>query len=160
MRRLLTASLLAFALSAGVAGAQEFSSLEEKMSAKEFREAGLDKLTPEELAALNAWLGSRVRAPAATAAAPVEDRRGFRDADGVADDSDIVTRIDGPFRGWRKLGERFVLNNGQVWEVTDAPSKFVVNLVDPVVRIEEGAFSAWYLSVDGYNARGKVKRIK
>ena len=168
MRRLLTASLLAFALSAGVAGAQEFSSLEEKMSAKEFREAGLDKLTPEELAALNAWLGAKMpgdAAPhlgglAATAAAPVEDRRGFRDRDGDADESDIVTRIDGPFRGWRKLGERFVLNNGQVWEVTDAPSKFVVNLVDPVVRIEEGAFSAWYLSVDGYNARVKVKRIK
>ena len=44
--------------------------------------------------------------------------------------------------------------------MTDAPTKFVVNLVDPVVRIEEGAFSAWYLSVDGYNARVKVKRIK
>ena len=160
MRRLLTASLLAFALSAGVAGAQEFSSLEEKMSAKEFREAGLDKLTPEELAALNAWLGAKMRWPSATAAAPVADRRGFRDRDGDADESDNVTRIDGPFRGWRKLGERFVLNNGQVWEVTDAPSKFVVNLVDPVVRIEEGAFSAWYLSVDGYNARVKVKRIK
>lgn len=159
MRRLFTATLLAFALSAGAAGAQEFSSLEEKMSAKEFREAGLDKLSPEELAALNAWLGGRMRAPAATAAAPVDDRRGFRDSP-EADESDIVTRIEGPFRGWRKLGERFVLNNGQVWEVTDTPSKFVVNLVDPVVRIEPGAFSAWYLSVDGYNARVKVKRIR
>ena len=160
MRRLLTASLLAFALSAGVAGAQEFSSLEEKMSAKEFREAGLDKLTPEELAALNAWLGAKMHAAGtATAAAPVDDRRGFRDSD-EGDGEDIVTRISGPFRGWRALGERFTLNNGQVWEVTDAPTKFVVNLVDPVVRIEEGAFSAWYLSVDGYNARVKVKRIK
>ena len=160
MRRMLTASLLAFALVAGTAVAQEFSSLEERMSAKEFREAGLDKLTPEELAALNAWLGAKMHATGtATAAAPVDDRRGFRDSD-EGDGEDIVTRISGPFRGWRALGERFTLNNGQVWEVTDAPTKFVVNLVDPVVRIEPGAFSAWYLRVEGYNARVKVKRVK
>ena len=162
MRRMLTASLLAFALVAGTAAAQEFSSLEERMSAKEFREAGLDKLTPEELATLNAWLGAKLRAtgPATAAAgAPADDRRGFRDGSDDGDE-DIVTRIAGPFRGWRSLGQRFTLNNGQVWEVTDAPTKFVVNLVDPVVRIEPGAFSAWDLSVEGYNARVKVKRVK
>lgn len=162
MRRMLLPALLAFALTAGTAAAQEFSSLEERMSAKEFREAGLDKLTPEELARLNAWLAGRMQAQA-QAAAPVapavpDDRRGFRDND--EDGDDIVSSIAGTFRGWSKLGDRFVLTNGQVWEVTDAPTKFSVNVENPTVRIEPGVFSAWYLSIDGYNSRVKVKRIR
>ena len=60
MRRMLTTTLVLLAFAAGSASAQEFSSLEERMSAKEFKEAGLDKLTPEELARLNAWLGQEV----------------------------------------------------------------------------------------------------
>ena len=163
MRRMLLPALLAFALTAGTAAAQEFSSLEERMSAKEFREAGLDKLTPEELARLNAWLAGRMQAQA-QAAAPAapsvpDDRRGFRDND---DDEggDIVSSIAGTFRGWSKLGDRFVLTNGQVWEVTDAPTKFSVSVENPTVRIEPGMFNAWYLSIGGYNSRVKVKRIR
>ena len=158
MRRLLNVSLLLLALCGGTAQAQEFSSLEERMSAAEFKAAGLDKLSAEELANLNAWLAGRV--PAATAAtAPVEDRRGFRSSP-EDDGSEIVSRIPGEFRGWREKGDRFVLENGQVWEITDFTSKLVVRMNDPVVRIKPGVFSAWYLSVDGYNATVKVKRIK
>ena len=159
MRRLLLPALLAFALTAGTAAAQEFSSLEERMSAKEFKEAGLDKLTPEELAKLNEWLGGRMRAPVAAPVAPPEDRRGFLDGSDD-DESDVVTTIPGRFRGWSKKGDRFVLSNGQVWEVSDSTPKFSVNVVDPKVTIEAGAFSAWYLSIEGYNARVKVRRIK
>jgi hypothetical protein len=157
MRRLLS-PLLVLALLCGPAAAQQFSSLEERMSAKEFKEAGLDKLTPEELANLNAWLAGRTQ-PAGTAAAPAEDRRGFLASSGD-DGGPIVSRITGEFRGWREKGDRFVLENGQVWQVSDATPKFVVALQDPVVKIEPGAFSAWYLSVEGYNARVKVRRIK
>jgi hypothetical protein len=48
-------SLLVLAFAAPAA-AQEFSSLEERMSAAEFKAAGLDKLSPAELEALNRWL--------------------------------------------------------------------------------------------------------
>jgi hypothetical protein len=158
MRRLLS-PLLVLALLCGPAAAQQFSSLEERMSAKEFKEAGLDKLTPEELAKLNAWLAGRTQ-PAGTAAAPVEDRRGFLSSGSAADETAIVSRILGEFRGWREKGDRFVLENGQVWQISDYAPKFVVRMQDPVVRIEPGAFSAWFLSVDGYNAKVKVRRIK
>ena len=102
----------------------------------------------------------QAQAQAAAPAAPAvpDDRRGFRDND--EDGDDIVSSIAGTFRGWSKLGDRFVLTNGQVWEVTDAPTKFAVNVENPTVRIEPGVFSAWYLSIDGYNSRVKVKRIK
>ena len=52
MRRILLPLALAAAFSAGMAQAQTFSSLEERMTESEFRAAGLDKLSEEELAAL------------------------------------------------------------------------------------------------------------
>ena len=41
-----------------VIAAEGFSSLEEQMSGKEFTATGLNKLTPEELDALNGWIRS------------------------------------------------------------------------------------------------------
>ncbi len=161
MRRLLNTSLLLLAFFGGNAMAQEFSSLEERMSEAEFKAAGLDKLSAEELANLNTWLSGRVQPGAA--AGPVEDRRGFRagsEQSGASEDGEIVSSIAGEFRGWRQKGERFTLTNGQVWEITDAPSRFAVKLYDPVVHIKPGAFSAWFLSVEGYGSSAKVVRIK
>ena len=48
---------IAFAISLSVAAsAAEFSSLEERMSQTQFHDAGLDKLSPQELKNLNDWL--------------------------------------------------------------------------------------------------------
>ncbi len=164
MRRSLFPAVLALALVATGAQAQEFSSLEERMSAAEFKAAGLDKLSAEELAALNAWLGREVdetaQAVAATRgpATPV-DRRGFEGAG--HDYSDIETRIAGEFTGWDGRDGRFVLTNGQVWQSVDPGSRLAgVKLDSPLVRIEPGAFNSWYLTVEGYNTRVKVRRVK
>ena len=55
-QRRLAVMLAALSL-AGAAYAQaNFSSLEERMSYKEFKDYGLDKLTPEQLRGLNEWL--------------------------------------------------------------------------------------------------------
>jgi len=61
---------LALALAAGTAAAQDAppSSLRQQMSAAEFRAAGLDKLSPAELAALEQWLQRRHGAQAAAPA--------------------------------------------------------------------------------------------
>jgi hypothetical protein len=160
MRRMLTTTLVLLALAAGSASAQEFSSLEERMSAKEFKEAGLDKLTPEELARLNAWLGQEVGEVARNATpAPPVDRRGFEGSGNNYDD--IETRIAGEFTGWDGRDGRFVLTNGQVWQSVDPGSRLRgVKLDSPLVKIEAGAFGAWFLSVEGYNSRVKVKRVK
>lgn len=160
MRRMLTTTLVLLALAAGSATAQEFSSLEERMSAKEFKAAGLDKLTPEELAQLNAWLSQEVGevARSAAPAAPV-DRRGFESSGNHYDD--IETRIAGEFKGWDGRDGRFVLTNGQVWQSVDPGSRLRgINLDSPLVKIEAGAFGSWYLSVEGYNTRVQVKRVK
>ncbi|NNJ64680.1 MAG: hypothetical protein HKP16_03880, partial [Xanthomonadales bacterium] len=56
MKRLITPALLLLVAAAPLQAADGFSSLEEQMSGKEFTEAGLDKLSQDELDALNAWI--------------------------------------------------------------------------------------------------------
>ncbi len=156
MRRMLATTLVLLTLAAGSAFAQQFSSLEERMSAAEFKAAGLDKLSPEELARLNAWLSREVDETAREVAASVpSDQRGFREA------GDIATRIVGKFTGWNGRDGRFTLSNGQVWQSIDPNARFGgVELDNPEVVVEQGAFGSWYLSVVGYNSRVQVKRIK
>ena len=159
MRRTATALLLALSVAAaGVAGAQSFSTLEERMSAADFRRAGLDKLSDEELAALNDWLQKQGVSPAA---APSESRIGFNDGGffQTSPDGDrIVATIDGVFRGWNGAGDLITLSNGQVWRVTDSASRLSVNLTNPRVTLEQNGMGGWQLRVDGYNARARVIR--
>jgi len=145
--------------------AQDFSSLEERMSASEFKAAGLEKLSADELSALNQWLRERATT-ASSGAGPnagfasqpdPNDQRGLRNA--TSADGEIVSRIQGEFKGWSGR-TRFVLENGQVWEGLADSGSLSVNLVDPVVRIKKGLIGTWYLKVDGYNATAKVQRIK
>jgi hypothetical protein len=155
MRRLLITSLFVLTLASGTVLAQQFSSLEERMTEAEFKAAGLDKLSPEELNALNNWLSTRVGgAPAVAAAA---DTRGFLDK---ADEGTIVSSITGEFRGWDGRGDRITLDNGQVWEIVDSTSRLKVKVQDPTVTIEPGIFNSWELRISGYNTRAKVRRIK
>jgi hypothetical protein len=159
MRRLLLSTLVLFTLASGAVFAQQFSSLEERMTEAEFKAAGLDKLSPEELAALNSWLAPRVGARAgAVGAVAAADTAGF--ARGDKDEVAIVSSISGEFRGWDGAGDRITLDNGQVWEVTDSSARLKIKVENPAVTIEPGLFEAWYLKVEGYNSRARVKRIK
>ncbi|HLS83768.1 MAG TPA: hypothetical protein VK016_03800 [Arenimonas sp.] len=163
MRRILLPFALAAALAAGSAQAQSFSSLEERMTASEFKAAGLDKLSEEELAALNAWLAGEMgkrRLPAATPMA--DDRIGFAGSSlfGGGSDGEIRSHIEGEFRGWSGKGEKITLANGQVWETVDSAARLRIKVENPQVVISQGALGAWYLRVEGYNARVNVKRIK
>lgn len=153
------APLLALALltATGHAAAQGFSTVEERMSAAEFREAGLDTLTEAQLRALNAWLLRDRRCVAADAA--TLDARGLR-AEALDDEADIVSTLPGTFTGWQG-GEVFTLANGQVWRSIDPGSALRgVNLTNPRVTISKGLFGAWRLKVEGYNASVKVERVE
>lgn len=160
MRRMLLISLVLSAFIGGSALAQSFSSLEERMTHAEFKAAGLDKLTPEELARLNAFIAEETTKAASTlpAETPMADNRGFYERTGPQ--GAIITSITGEFRGWDGKGDRFTLDNGQVWEVTDSSTRLSVKLTNPEVTIEPGVLGAWYLKVAGYNTRAPVRRIK
>jgi hypothetical protein len=154
MRRLIVVALVLISLAGGTALAQQFSTLEERMTYAEFQAAGLEKLTPEELAALNSWLAGK----SSIAATPSVDTRGFDSR--TNEDGAVVSSVKGPFNGWKGKGDRIMLTNGQIWEITDSSSRLSVSLQDPTVIVEPGILNSWYLKVDGYNTRARVKRIK
>lgn len=150
---------IALLAASGAAGAQSFSSVEERMSAAEFRDAGLDTLSDAQLQSLNAWL-QRNGVCAASASSPAAgDRRGLR-AEAPDDESDVVSRLPGTFTGWQG-GEMFKLENGQVWRSIDSGSTLRgVTLTNPQVTIRKGVFGTWYLKVEGYNTSVKVERVE
>ncbi len=155
---LLFSSLLGFAARAG---AQEFSSLEERMSESEFRDAGLEKLAPEELARLNDWLRSRLNAIPAT---PVSaSQEGFKPDDGLfatgGDRGEIVSRIDGVFDGWNR-NTVLKLENGQWWQVTESQSFAVPEMSNPGVTIKPAMLGSWLMKIEGYNRSARVTRIR
>ena len=72
--------------------------------------------------------------------------------------SAIRSRIPGDFSGWDGR-THFALENGQVWRQTE-PGVFSVRLTNPIVVIEKGLMGAFYLRVEGYGSRIRVKRVK
>src|SRR6056297_1085181 len=171
----LTVALLV-SLTATMAQADDFSTLEERMTGREFRDAGLHKLTEQELAALNRWielrslaeneLAERFAAQAntggsASSAVPAEreteDRRGF-----FADQPNrepIRSRIDGAFSGWSG-NTRFELENGMVWEQIEAGRFSISQVENSEVVISPGLRGTWRLSIEGYSTAVRVQRVR
>ncbi len=142
--------------------------LKDQMSPEAFEKAGLDKLTPEELAYLSDWLAGKVEEEKDKVVAEIipegDDRFGAaeqiqRNVEKIRpEQKELMSRILGPFTGWRG-NTTFNLENGQVWKQIER-GKFVVRLEDPSVTISKGLFGAYYLSVEGFGSRVKVKRLK
>lgn len=153
--------LLAAALAAMPAFAAQ-PPIQQQMSPEEFRAAGLDKLSADELARLNAWLGrtleQETRKAATAAKKKVEDdNRGFFN---FGSTDPIVSILPGEFRGFAQ-GRTFTLANGQVWRQVDDASLPGVRLADPPVTVTPSKIgNVWYLSVGRYGTRAKVERVK
>ena len=136
--------------------------LQDKMTPAEFKAAGLDKLTPAELASLNAWLQGKVteetRKAASEARKEVEQKnRGFFD---FGSSEPIVSRLKGDFAGFGN-GKRYLLENGQEWRQADNAKLHGVRKSNPEITIRPSLIgNAWYLTVEGYNTRTRVERIK
>lgn len=162
---LLSAALCALAVLSPVpaASAQEGTRpLEQEMTPEEFKAAGLDKLDAQELASLNAWLDRKIDTETTRAAERAEGKlkqetRGFFN---FGSKEPIVSSIQGEFRGFQ-AGRNYVLANGQEWEQIDGASLVGVRKTDPKVTITPSIVgNTWYLIIDGYNTRAKVRRVK
>jgi len=182
MKKLLLITLI-FALHASAFAAESFSTLEERMSGREFMETGLNKLTDDELFELNEWLrrhsvatlensGARPSAgPSSGGSAsttsqtggPADDRGFENQAKMSADnkyDNTIHANIDGKFTGWSGKKTMFNLTNGMVWQQVEGDTFNVKATQNPEVTIKKGAMGGWRLSMVGYNNTVRVKRIK
>jgi hypothetical protein len=129
------------------ARADDNSTLEERMSYKDFTHFGLDKLTPEQLRGLNDWMKSHgaLCEPAAPGTAPAVGA-----AAPAAAANKYTSRLVGDFSGWEQ-GTVLKLANGQAWEVRDDEPFIARHASAPMVTVERGLVAGWTLSVAGYN---------
>ncbi|NRB71170.1 MAG: hypothetical protein HRU51_04570 [Xanthomonadales bacterium] len=158
-------SIALFAIAALSAAAfsnaqQGFSTIEERMTGKEFTAAGLDKLSDEELSALNEWLRARSVATLENESRSYTDTRGFENQTMAGlNSSDVMARVKGNFSGW--TGDTvFELDNGMIWEQVEDSTFYMSPTNDAVVVIEKGVFNSWRLRVDGYNKTVRVRRVE
>lgn len=143
--------------------------LQQQMTESEFKAAGLDKLSPAELSALNAWLQRKVSAETAVAVEQVREQAKEEGRKEVVDKNrgffhfgstdPIDSSIAGEFSGFAK-GKRYTLENGQVWQQTDDARLAGIRRTGPKVSIKPGLMGVWYLRIDGFNTAAKVQRIE
>jgi hypothetical protein len=176
----LVAIALLFAV--GMNAPARAASLKEVLTPEEFRRAGLDKLTPDELAFLSARLLVEPTSPSASAPvarAEIAGQPSSAVAPSPAPAPDVFgreheierqtvrqpgvpkrveARLVGHFGGWSGRTV-FKLENGQVWQQAE-PGEFVAEADSPTVIVRRGALGAYYLRIDGYGTEVKVKRLK
>lgn len=165
MRLLLCATAL-FGFSAAVsAQSAAKAGLKEQMSAAQFREAGLEKLSAQELATLDHWLQGTLETASASAVETGREEgrqeikaktRGFFD---YGSNEPIIATVQGEIRNFGK-GQVYTLDNGQQWEQTDTTTSPGLRTQSPKVSIRPGMMGAWYMKLDGVNAQPKVRRTK
>jgi hypothetical protein len=123
-------------------------SIVELMSAAEFREAGLAKLSPQELVSLNRWLGKYAAAVASSVKQPDSQ---------VGSPQVIESYISGDFRGWN--GETiFEFDNGQIWQQVSVATLTATRTHPKVVIFRSGG--AFRMKVDGVTGDIAVKRLR
>jgi len=161
---------LLYLLFSAHAFAADEKSLRDKMGEEVFNEAGLEKLSPEELAVLEAWISGdysrQVEEETLAEYMPKGEKAfGYEEVktrkpkpEPFREPDRIQTRIEGEFKGWDG-DEIFLLENGQVWRQTDN-DKFYMPLDSPEVTIQKGMFGSYFLSVEGFGSRCKVRRVR
>lgn len=157
---------------AGIASAADLRPIEQRFSPAQLREAGLDTLTPEQLAALNRMLrdeanAAQVAAPVASAsalsppvAAPVPPDAA-RDAGLLegAMEGPVKARLVGRVDGWSP-GTVFELDNGQQWQVLKGAMTLRKPLERPEIEVVAGLNGRWFLQVDPDMPKARVRRIR
>lgn len=143
-------------------------SLREAVGAALFEDAGLDQLSPEQQSALVDGLAAIFEKGENPFLSPeaVKQRFGFPSlfqkkvqAAEAAEPKEVTARLVGDFSGWSGR-TRFELENGQVWVQIENDFFDTRKLTSPVITIEKGLLGVYYLSVEGYGSRVKVRRIK
>ncbi|MBS0590603.1 MAG: hypothetical protein JSR65_08180 [Proteobacteria bacterium] len=131
--------------------------LEERMSKSEFHAAGLDRLAPAELKALNDWLAAHattkiVKEFVTPTGKPVFDTdQGERQV--------VDARIVGTFRGW--FGKTiFTLDNGQQWQQAESGQMSNGKYDNPKVKIKPMLLGSWLMYVEPCGCSVRVERTK
>ena len=129
--------ILACVEPAGAAQPEMSGSIKEMMSADEFKAAGLNKLSADELQRLDAWLQGYRQVTEQTAEKKATTKAA---AESHAKMDLLVSRVDGTFNG---LTGRTVirLEDGTVWKQANADDRYRPKVTDhPAAAVIHGVF--------------------
>lgn len=148
MTRRFAPPLLTFAIalsfSLGMAPAisaqDESAGIEQAMTPQEFRAAGLQKLSPEELAKLNAWLQG-FREKVVKKAEKKASERVEREKKSL-----IVSRINGVWGGIAP-GMVIELEDGTKWKLANKDEHYGGSADHPAVAVWKAGFFGWKMRV-------------
>jgi hypothetical protein len=162
MKRFRASAIFLFALLSGAVIAcaenesHEFLGVQKSMSPKAFEQAGLNKLTPEELARLDEFI-RRYAASSNQEAAAAAVNRAVKENKVPSQPQVIESRIVGPYSGYNGRS-RFTLENGQVWAQSQQESRFYPPQDSPTVLIVKEFVGHRMYILGGGNIR--VSRIR
>jgi hypothetical protein len=147
------AAAIAFAPYASAAD-DDRPDVRELMSSEDFLAAGLDKLTPKEIDALNDWL---VRFTAKDAPELQHENAAVKEEIKRVEQEGIRSRIVGEFRGWD--GDTvFRLENGQVWKQR-IRGRWFYRATAPEVELKKNFLGFWEMRIVEANRAVGVTRI-
>lgn len=135
--------------------AQSASNLQQRMSSEEFKAAGLDKLSPQELQNLDSWLSRHTKSTTKivdsagkTVYYPGDQKR-----------TTIFTQVRGHFDGSNK-DQIFTMANGQQWKSIDGESHKCPAGENTEVQIKPSLFHTWLMFVPSCYDNLHVKRVR
>ncbi len=137
-------------------GAPEFPGVKQSMSPKAFDEAGLNKLSPEEIERLNDFVRRYVKSANQEAASAAVEHA-VKENKVASQPQVIETRMVGLFKGYSG-SSRFTLENGQVWAQSQQITRSYAPVDSPPVIIVKGSWG-WRMYILG-GGDIRVSRIK
>ena len=160
--------LLVFLISPGVAGGADDTAVRGcraipdslgRLACYDALPLGVTPAAPPKAAPQQSPFRPQLSQPRATPAPVPTENFGLEHKARPADElATIESYIPGRFEGWRP-GVRINLANGQVWQVTDDTSRYVV-LDNPKVVVRRGVMGAFFLDIEGDNRSPRVRRVQ
>ena len=162
-RTILGLALALGAMPSVVLAQQAYVNIEQRLTAEQLHEAGLDTLSAAQLAALNRMLREespppvKAAPPSAAAESPATAESPSRSFIGL-DEKPIHSRLKGSISGWEP-GTVFELENGQQWKVLKGSMQLRKPLESPEIVVVPGLAGRWFLQVDEDLPKARVYRI-
>jgi hypothetical protein len=143
------------------AAAQPYVDIERGLTQEQLHETGLDTLTPQQLARLNALLREKQQASNDAPDAAAESAPAREAPQAVPMDLEIRTiksRLRGTISRWAP-GTEFRLENGQTWKVLKGEITLRQPLDAPEILVVPGIAGRWFLQVHEDYPKARVYRI-
>jgi len=146
----------ALALCCVSAHAQQTDGLQQRMSAEEFKAAGLDKLSPQELQSLDGWLSAHAKVRVTTRLVTDTGKPVFYPEQGKR--TKILAHVAGHFDGWSN-GKVIKLDNGQTWKQVGDEHPSCMTGENPTAKVKPSLMGSWLMFVDGCSDTVHVERV-